>query len=484
MRVKGVELVFAPARMGCMGILDTRYVDDGALREQDRVPLEDFLAFGDRAQFTGRGQPFFSGREREINAFREIANALLLGHRGNATLIVEGPPGAGKSALLAQFQEEMRTLPPAGSGARRWLPVTLDGALAMSPSEIMAAVDEAIAHRLAQDLIDARDEEETASSAQRFAALLGQAALGDALSAARGILDRGVSAMGFSIGAKGEAPPDTLPQVARLRGRYWADWQVVLLIDEAQGISARTPGAAPGTLSSIHQGLVSAPLSFCAFGLPGTAAALSDVGVSRPAGGRYLPLSGLDGGAARMAVRRCFQQYGVVHAEEWESAILERSANWPQHIAAYLDGALTVLGRSAPSREAMGDARRSPLGDALALGDEGRRAYYRMRVQRLNRRDPLASAQAKALVPMLGTDPQGADRAEVIEALMAPPWSLSRPEVRRFLSDAEHSGFMSSNADGSRFTMPIPSFADHLLGEQPPPLPSPKTLAGASTPVS
>ena len=147
--------------------------------------MADFLAVRERAQFTGRGQPFFSGREREINAFREVANALLLGHRGNAMLIIEGPPGAGKSALLAQFQEEMRSLPPTASGARRWLPVTLDGALAMSPPEIMAAVDEAMAHRLAQDLIDSRDGDGTASAVQRLAALLGQAALGNALSTAR-----------------------------------------------------------------------------------------------------------------------------------------------------------------------------------------------------------------------------------------------------------------------------------------------------------
>ena len=111
----------------------------------------------------------------------------------------------------------------------------------------------------------------------------------------RGILDRGVSAMGFSVGAKGEAPPETLPQAARLRGRDWADWQVVLLIGEAQGISPQLPGAAPGTLSSIHRGLVSAPLSFCAFGLPGTSTALAEVGVSRPSGAicrgsRRLPL--------------------------------------------------------------------------------------------------------------------------------------------------------------------------------------------------
>ena len=86
-----------------MAIWDEEYVDRGGLREQDRVPLADFLAFKDRAQITGRGVPFFSGRETEVSAFRQAASALARGHRGNATIVVEGPPGAGKSATLSQF---------------------------------------------------------------------------------------------------------------------------------------------------------------------------------------------------------------------------------------------------------------------------------------------------------------------------------------------------------------------------------------------
>lgn len=442
--------------------MDLHYVDDGALREQDQVPLEDFLSFKDRAQLTGRGQPFFSGREGEINAFREAANALLLGHRGNATIIVEGPPGSGKSALLAQCQEEMRTLPPAGN-SRRWLPVLMTGAQAMSPSEIMTAVDDAILHRLAQDLVHSSGG---SAPAQRLAALLGDRVLGNALSAARGILDRGASAMGFSIGAKAP-PPGTLQQAAHMRGREWADWQIVLLIDEAQGISNAGPGAIRDTLSSIHQGIVRAPLSFCAFGLAGTMEALSSVDVSRPAGGRHMMLLGLDARAARMAVRRCFAQYGVAHAEAWEEAILERSANWPQHVATYLNGALTVLQRNAQSPEVMGDARRAPLAEALSLGDGGRRGYYDLRIRRLNRDNVRHARYARALVPMF-RERDGILPIDVaIDALEAPPLSLPAQEADRFLADATHSGFLSGFPEGP-LRLPIPSFASHLMGEQQP----------------
>ncbi|MYG14705.1 MAG: ATP-binding protein [Gammaproteobacteria bacterium] len=446
-----------------MDAMDASYVDDGALREQDGVPLPVFLADKDRAQLTGRGQPFFSGREKEINAFRSMANALLLGRLGNATLVVEGPPGAGKSALMAQFQEEMRTLPPTGSGARRWLPVTLDGALAMSPQAIMSVVDGAIAERLAHDLIDARDGDEEASHAQRLAALIGKGTLDNARSVAQKILDRGVSAMGFAIGGREAPPPSTVLKLADLRGRHWSGWQIVLLIDEAQGISPHGPAAVGGTLSSIHQGLVHVPLSFCAFGLPGTADALSDVGVSRASIGHDLPLSGLDNRASRMAVRRCFSQYGVAHAEAWERAILERSANWPQHLATYLHAALTILHANAPSLEVMGDAQRSPLSEAIALGDAGRKAYYGRRLRGMTRDNPLFRDYAADLAEAL----RGADRppleSELTRNLMQ-RHGVSVEVAADFLRKARHNGLLETDDEG-RCSMPIPSFANHLLGE-------------------
>ena len=83
----------------------------------------------------------------------------------------------------------------------------------------------------------------------------------------------------------------------------------MLLIDEAQGISDGVPGGVPGTLSSIHQGFAATPISFCAFGLPGTWNALSKVDVSRTSSFHDLTLAGLDDAEARMAVDRCFERF-------------------------------------------------------------------------------------------------------------------------------------------------------------------------------
>ena len=72
---------------------------------------------------------------------------MAIGERANATIIVEGPPGCGKSALLDQFSADVNSYPE--HNGRTWIAVPINGAIAMSPSAIMAAVDRAIVTRLA-----------------------------------------------------------------------------------------------------------------------------------------------------------------------------------------------------------------------------------------------------------------------------------------------------------------------------------------------
>ena len=448
-------------------VIDPNYRDDGRLRPQDEVPLPVFLANDDRADMGERGQPFFSGREREIQAFRKTANALAMGKRGNATLVVEGPPGAGKSALLMQFVEEMRHLPNTEAGGRRWLPVPMNGSRAECPSHIVQAVDEAIALRLAQDCEAARDRiEEQDGAFQALSAFLGEAVMrkhgNDIRRAVRSLLDRGAAAAGFRVGAA--SPDESIEAASARRAPSWADWQVVLLIDEAQGISDVVPAAVPGTLSSIHQGFVATPISFCAFGLPGTWNALSRVNVSRTSSFHDLRLAGLEDAQARMAVDRCFERFGVRDAEAWAAAILDRSANWPQHLSAYLNGALSVLQERAGAGDEVGSVRGASLRSAIARGDAARVDYYRQRLQRLDQGNARHRAYGIDVARWL----RGANRTlpayEALERLGG-EHGLSDEAGTAFLDAAKHSGLLGEDADGN-LTTPIPSFAGHLLGEE------------------
>ena len=463
-----------------MGV-DPNYIDDGRLRGQDRVSLSSFLANDDRADMGERGQPFFSGREREIRAFRKTANALAMGKRSNATIVVEGPPGAGKSALLMQFLEEMRHLPNTEAGGRRWLPVPMNGSRAECPGHIVQAVDEAIALRLAQDCEAARGHlEEQEGASQALSAFLGEAVMrkhgNDIRRAARSLLDRGVAAAGFRVGAA--SPDESIEAASARRAPIWADWQIVLLIDEAQGISDGVPGGVPGTLSSIHQGFAATPISFCAFGLPGTWNALSKVDVSRTSSFHDLTLAGLDDAEARMAVDRCFERFGVRNAEAWAEAIIDRSAGWPQHLSAYLNGALSVLQERAGVGDEIGSVRGGSLRSAIALGDASRRDYYRRRLQRLNRGNARHRAYGIDVARWL----RGANRTlQAHDALerLGGEHGLSDEAGTAFLDAAKHSGLFAEDADGN-LTTPIPSFVGHLLGDPLPDIAEPHPVPGPS----
>ena len=457
-----------------MASINETYRDDGRLRGQDRVGVEIFLSDNDRAQITGRGVPFFSGREREISVFRKVADALSLGRQGNATIVVEGPPGAGKSALMCQFMEDMRSLP--SIGRRRWLPVPLLAGHAESPPEVADAIDEAIVAQLAADLLATRKASpkqpgETAGLVKKLSEYWGgDINLAGATAKAKEFFDRGGSLWGFSLGASRQGAPQSISEAARRRAA-WQSWQIILMIDEAQGIRPGQPHAGEGTLGALHQGIVRAPVSFCAFGLPGTLAALADAGVSRLTSGRAIRLGGLDDTAARHTVNRCFNAFGVANGRSWGEAILGRSANWPQHLAVYLNAAIGQIFEKSPNSM---DAGRADLAAAMRLGDQGREAYYGQRLARINRHHGGFEAVAMALVPDFrergGRLPYRALFSRVEEIMRRTP-DLSAASATQFIRDAEQAGFLCVESDLRSCSMPIPSFAGILLGEA---LPDPR----------
>ena len=443
-----------------MALVDENYRDDSKLREQDAVDAERYLSMRDRAPANGRGVPFFSGREAEIGAFREMANSLSQGLAANASIVVQGPPGVGKSALMCQFMEEMRSLPLAGG--RRWMPVPLSAGDAESPPDIADAIDAAIVSRLAADLLASESAE--ATLLERLGDYWGKLGPARARARAREFLDRGGSVLGFSLGASREGPPKSIAQAAARRPA-WQSWQVVLMIDEAQGIRPGEHHAGAGTLSALHQGIVRAPVSFCAFGLPGTLLALGDVGVSRLADGRSIQLRGLDDRAAGQTVDRCFNAFGVRGGAAWREAILARAANWPQHLAVYLNAAVRQLREASPERM---DAADADLKAVMHEGDRARARYCEQRLARLRRHHGGFERLAKALVPALlerGGSLPHSELFDLVEELGRRAFPPSGTNATQFIRDAEHSGFLAPADDGNAYLMPIPSFARHLLGD-------------------
>ena len=91
----------------------------------------------------------------------------------------------------------------------------INGAIAMSPSAIMAAVDRAIVTRLASPAT--ADE----AALRRFSKFLHIQDPKSALAAAQAISVRGVAAFGFRIGKKDKQPPRRMEDLVDLRGRQW-----------------------------------------------------------------------------------------------------------------------------------------------------------------------------------------------------------------------------------------------------------------------
>jgi len=54
---------------------------------------------------------------------------------------------------------------------------------------------------------------------------------------------------------------------------------------------------------------------------------------------------------------------------------------------------------------------------------------------------------------------------DIRKGLGASRRTLSDADITRFAQDAEHSGFLVATDNGSAYSMPIPPFARHLLGD-------------------
>ncbi len=490
---------------GRVGNIAPVYLDTGRLRPQDDVDLDVFIDSGDRAIVgDGVAQPFFSGRERELAAFYKTLFHFGRGYRENLTQVVEGPPGAGKSALMAQCMAQTREFEVPRSGGR-WLPVRLPAAAAGSPGELAARINEAIARRLAAPdgrnerqvlLVDTAelagrappDERAEAHAAAEFVSAALERLVGatrDAFDRAMGeirqkardlyetakggtvtrILDRGVGAFGVSVGARQDGEAAQFHEVTRENERAWAPYSIVLFIDEAQNIPVDTRlQQVKDFFCSIHEGTTRAKLAVCAFGLTGTSDKLRAAGVSRLQVGRFHRLGVLGVEDCRKAVRRCFAQFGVRGAGRWEDVVVERAAQWPQHLAGYLTSAMSKL-RECPLDHGGFDAASADLPAAMAQGDAIRHYYYEDRAKALG--PSLEWAQELALALRHRASPAGpGEIREALEARLGT--SVSEEAMHAFIANSLYAGLLAPDArHATRYVMPIPSLAAFLRGEEP-----------------
>ena len=154
------------------------------------LPLETWLDQTDRSE-VGR-EPFFRGRDAEFDVFRRAAGSLHDGRVGGGTMVFQGAPGAGKSALMEECLEAVRrhSTPEAP-----WVAVALNPDILKSPVAVVRA------------MVNAAGAESERLREIAFRTSVAKA-LDDLLDLARNLFhefsERGGGALGLSMGGGAE----------------------------------------------------------------------------------------------------------------------------------------------------------------------------------------------------------------------------------------------------------------------------------------
>lgn len=383
-----------------------------------RQRRENYIRAGDRAR--AGPDPYFVGREGEIAMFLQALDLTAAGNGSfgkDETLLVQGPPGAGKTALL----EECAAL------------------AAQRP-------DCAVVRVLPEDLCSARDLIEAIDRAVGVPAVTR--------------LGRALDERGWRAGPVGLPPrPGRRQSVAALmetREDAWKERVIVLFLDEAQNIPpAPGSGQVGAVISYLHGAHRKVRMLLACYGLGNTQDKLAELGVSRLARERLTTLQPLSLEQAEKSLRRVFSTCGVTGAAEerqrWLKTLAALSLGWPQHLRAIAALALEHLATHQMSLSA------GSLDTVLQAGRAARERYYDQRLSGVALWRPayreIAEALRCAQVPYL--------RLDRIAEIARPHLNRWDAPLPTFVSDSLRAGVLG--AEDSRYSIPIPSFADHLL---------------------
>ena len=413
-------------------------------RPADPLPEEVWLEQADRSE-VGR-EPFFNGRDAEYEVFCRAVNSLRSGRIGGGTMIFQGAPGGGKTALMLECMEAVKCH---STPDDPWVAVFVEPDTLMSPVDVV------------MDLIDAANAESKRLStmapdavAQKFSKLL---ELGGKLYGE--LSERGVGVAGISVGGKSKS--DDRPDSAMRSDRVFRSalpllekFHLVVFVDEAQN----TPVAntTQGVMDCLHNPPKDIPLVTAFFGLSDTQQVLRECGLSRFADQRIVNLEPLSMDDAAGSFRRMLDTYFTGEAEEkshWESALAELSQGWPQHINRIGVAAGRVI------RANQGRLERHLLEEALEKGTERKNDYYAGRLA-AGSQDP---ELYKHLALTAARHPNGILSRRELRRLAAPELEETQESFNDFLTNALHAGLLAPVVSlPHRYKFPIPSLADYL----------------------
>ncbi len=411
-------------------------------------PLDenDWLDRTDRAE-VGR-EPFFCGRDTEFEVFRRVANSLQRGNVGGGSIIFQGAPGAGKTALMQECMEAVRQ----HSTAREpWVAVSLAPGGLCSPAYVMSSLI-----RATDTEIQRLSNIESGAKTQKVRHLLG---LGKKI--IEELSRRGFTVAGISVGGKSDIDKHSDFQIsAELFGHaapLLKNILFVVFIDEAQNTPVQP--TTKQVLDCLHRDSQGISLVTTFFGLSNTKTVLAQCGLSRLADERVANLEPLSGEDSKCALKRMLNSYYSGTEGEtdiWVNALAELSHGWPQHINRIGVAAGRII------RANGGKLEQALLAEAVEKGIERKNAYYDARIEAGSYRASLYKKLALAARREEGSFCDTLSHDE-IASLTTSARKEKGQTVDEFITDALYVGVLAPAAGiQERYKIPIPSFGDYL----------------------
>ena len=358
--------------------------------------------------------PVFVGRADELRFLRDTVEAAKAGARG-VTAIVQGVPGAGKSALCAQVEKELR------ASAVDEAPI----AVVSKECDFLNRTPVSMVKELAAEVPVRLDRLRRLPGFEKAEEHIGKAVgVATALLRRGSSLDLATQALNLDESSSLGAALDAFSE------RMWpAGITLILAIDEAQGMED-TPQVR-SNLRAIHGKRFATDIAILAFGLQDTAARLRELGLSRLASEQIRRLGHMTSADSATLVDRTLDHLGLTaeddawrgHAKArgfsthgwtaWRDAakalILEESADFPHHLVNGVRGVCQVVLAGGPRHP--GERELDTLRQACRSSKE---EYYWARLE------PFADHTAALAAALRMADDAGAvDRGVVLRALEA-----------------------------------------------------------------
>ena len=421
--------------------------------ENSKPDIAELENFSSRILTKDRGStPFFSGRHQEIEDIELSIEGVMERHRNgirmpaaDETWLFQGPPGVGKSALLARLDERWGSEP--SESAPITLPIRVD--LICNQTKLVAKIAGAIA--IANNDSEASDKlRQIVSMDHSIATSVGDEFL---------IKAAAQSSDGKSITKKPrELTWETLANL--FPPEKWKR-PVVLMLDEVQSMRDLE---GQSEVSNLHQGIHGLPIIPIFAGLLDSYDALRKHHISRMSSRRRVTLGALEQSEAENSVKRMLDAFRVDGSNrcDWTRRIARECSGWPQHLHTNLQALAKVLaannGMLGPTD---GDFARS----VSEISATYRNEYYEDRLD-----DDLVGCVGLLHIVLESARPPGKTLAELkrtisIRAEDSEDCKYQLPEnldASGLLNRMIMRGFLQRSGNGRRYFCPIPSLTGYI----------------------